>query len=274
MLKDIRSCVRLHNGVQMPWLGFGTFQIPDGEDVERSVLWALEAGYRSIDTAAMYRNEAGVGRALKASGIPRDEIFLTTKVANDNQGYDPTLEAFEHSLKLLDVDYVDLYLIHRAVKGKFPDTWRAMEVIYQSGRARAVGVSNFLIHHLETLRQTSDLTPMVNQIEYHPLLTEVELLQYCEQREIVPTAWSPLMRGQIFENEVIRQLAQKYKKTMAQIVLRWDLQHGVVTIPKSVHQERIIENAGLFDFSLTEEDMLLIDALNQDHRISTHPDNY
>lgn len=274
MLKDINSCVALHNGVQMPWLGFGTFQIPDGEEVERSVLWALEAGYRSIDTAAMYRNESGVGRALKASGIPRDQIFLTTKVANDDQGYNPTLQAFEKSLELLGVDYVDLYLIHRAVKGKFPDTWRAMEAIYLGGRARAVGVSNFLIHHLETLRQTSDLTPMINQIEYHPLLTEVELLQYCEEKKIVPTAWSPLMRGGIFEYEVVRQLAQKYKKTIAQIVLRWDLQHGVVTIPKSVHQERIVENAQLFDFNLAEEDMAIIDALNQDHRISTHPDNY
>ncbi|HZK39061.1 MAG TPA: aldo/keto reductase [Clostridia bacterium] len=274
MLKDINSCVRLHNGVQMPWLGFGTFKIPDGEEVEQSVLWALEAGYRSIDTAAMYRNEAGVGRALKASGIPRDQIFLTTKVANDDQGYESTLQAFEKSLELLEVDYVDLYLVHRAVKGKFPDTWRAMETIYQGRRARAVGVSNFLIHHLETLRETSDFIPMVNQIEYHPLLTEVKLLQYCAQRDIVPTAWSPLMRGGIFENEVIQQLAQKYKKTMAQVVLRWDLQHGVVTIPKSVHRERIVENANLFDFNLSDEDMALIDALNQDHRISTHPDNY
>lgn len=274
MLKDINSCVRLHNGVQMPWLGFGTFKIPDGEEVEQSVLWALEAGYRSIDTAAMYRNEAGVGRALKASGIPRDQIFLTTKVANDDQGYEATLQAFEKSLELLEVDYVDLYLVHRAVKGKFPDTWRAMETIYQGRRARAVGVSNFLIHHLETLRETSDFIPMVNQIEYHPLLTEVKLLQYCAQRDIVPTAWSPLMRGGIFENKVIQRLAQKHKKTMAQIVLRWDLQHGVVTIPKSVHRERIVENAKLFDFNLSGEDMALIDALNQDHRISTHPDNY
>ncbi len=274
MLKDINSFVQLSNGINMPYLGFGTFKIPDGEDVERAVLWALEVGYRSIDTAGMYRNESGVGRAIKASGIPRDQIFLTTKVANDRQGYNPTLLAFEDSLDLLGVDYVDLYLIHRAVKGKFQDTWRALELIYQKKQALSIGVSNFLIHHLKTLQETANILPMVNQIEFHPFLTEKELLSYCKKLQIVVTAWSPLMRGQILDNETIKSIAIKYGKSVAQVVLRWDLQHGVVTIPKSVNKDRIIENSNIFDFNLSDEDMALIDALNQNYRISSHPDNY
>jgi len=271
---SIKDYVTLNNGVKMPWLGFGTFKIPDGEEVERAVLWALEAGYRSIDTAGMYRNEAGVGRAVRRSGIPRSEIFITTKIPNDRQGYDEAFRAFDDSLTLLDTDYVDLYLVHRAVKGKYPDTWKAFEKIYSGGGARAIGVSNFLIHHLEDILPAAEYVPAVNQIEYHPYLTERELLAYCKERGIVCQAWSPLQRGAIFTDETIVAIAKKYGRTMAQTVLRWNIQNGVMTIPRSVNRSRIIENAGIFDFTLADEDIAAIDALNRDFRISTHPDDY
>ncbi|MCL2512615.1 MAG: aldo/keto reductase [Oscillospiraceae bacterium] len=274
MITNIKDCATLNNGVKMPWLGFGTFQVPDGEVVERSVLWALEAGYRSIDTAGMYRNEAGVGKAIRESGIPRKEIFVTTKVANERQGFDEALRAFDDSLKLLGMDYVDLYLVHRAVKGKYPETWKAFEKIYKDGGARAIGVSNFLTHHLEDIIPDAEFIPAVNQIEYHPYLTEKELLAFCKKHGIVCEAWSPLQRGKIFEDKTIAAIAENYGRTMAQIALRWNIQNGVITIPRSVKKERIIENAGIFDFALADEDMAAIDALNKDFRISTHPDDY
>jgi len=258
----------------MPWLGFGVFQVPEGEVVEQAVGWALEAGYRHIDTAGMYKNEAGVGRAIKRSSIKREEIFVTTKVANNRQGYEETLEAFNDSLKLLDMEYVDLYLIHRAVKGKYPDTWRALEKIYREGRARAIGVSNFFIHHLKDILAASDIVPTVNQVEFHPYLTETDLHSFCRQHNIQLESWSPLIRGGIFSDGTVEALSKKYSRTMAQIVLRWDLQREVITIPRSVHRERIIENSCVFDFSLSEEDVALINSLNKNHRIGRDPDDY
>lgn len=261
----------LNNGVQMPWLGLGVFQVEDGNEVIQSVRHALEAGYRSIDTAAGYQNEAGVGTAIKESGLSREELFITTKLANSDQGYESTLRAFEESRRKLALDYIDLYLIHWPGKDKYQETWKAFEKLHKEGYIRAIGVSNFKIHHLETLKQNSDTIPAVNQVEFHPLLNQQELLQYCKNEGVQLEAWSPIMKGNLNLPQ-ITDLAAKHGKTPAQIVLRWDLQHGVVTIPKSVHQERIIENANIFDFTLSEEDMKTIDQMNQNHRFGPDPD--
>ncbi|GAB7388767.1 aldo/keto reductase [Bacillaceae bacterium] len=274
MAKTITDGTTLPNGVKMPWLGLGVYKAKEGEEVERAVRTALEAGYRSIDTAAFYENETGVGKAVRESGLPREEIFVTTKVWNDRQGYEPTLQAFEESRKKLGLDYIDLYLIHWPVKGKYKDTWRALEKLYKDGWVRAIGVSNFQIHHLQDLLQACEIAPMVNQVEFHPRLTQKELLAFCKENRIQLEAWSPLMRGEILTEPTVGEIAQKYGKTPAQIILRWDLQHGVVTIPKSVRAERIKENADIFDFALSPEDMEKIDALNQNKRIGPDPDNF
>jgi diketogulonate reductase-like aldo/keto reductase len=274
MTNHLTSTTTLHNGVKMPWLGLGVYKAKEGDEVINAVKASLKTGYRSIDTAALYQNEEGVGRAIKESGVPRDEIFLTTKVWNTDQGYDSTLKAFAESRKKLNVDYVDLYLIHWPVKDKFIDTWKALEKLYRDGLVRAIGVSNFQIHHIEELKKHSDILPMVNQVEFHPLLTQKELLQYCKQEGIQLEAWSPLMRGNHLDHPTLAALAEKYGKTPAQIILRWDLQHGVVTIPKSVREHRIRENADIFDFELSAADMEQIDAMNQDHRFGQHPDHF
>src|SRR5579875_2931424 len=258
----------------MPWLGLGVYKAKAGEEVERAVSAALRAGYRSIDTAAFYQNEDGVGKAVKESEIAREDLFITTKVWNTDQGYDSTLKAFEESRKKLDLEYLDLYLIHWPVKSKYKETWRALEKLYKDGLVRAIGVSNFHIHHLEDLMAESEVTPMVNQVEFHPRLFQKELLSFCKQQEIQLEAWSPLMRGELFENTTIVELAHKHKKTPAQIVLRWDLQHGVVTIPKSVHEHRIKENAEIFDFELTSDDMQKMDELHIGKRVGPDPDNF
>jgi diketogulonate reductase-like aldo/keto reductase len=270
-IQQITDYTVLNNGVRMPWLGLGVFQVEDGEEVIRSVHHALEAGYRSLDTAAGYRNETGVGTAIKQSGIPRDQLFITTKLANKDQGYESTLRAFEDSRSKLDLEYIDLYLIHWPGKDKFKETWRAFEKLQKDGYIRAIGVSNFNIHHLETLKQDSDTIPAVNQVEFHPLLNQQEVLQYCKLEGIQLEAWTPIMKGNL-NLPKITELATKHGKTPAQIVLRWDLQHEIVTIPKSVHQERIQENANIFDFTLSEEDMKAIDQMNQDHRFGPNPE--
>lgn len=274
MISHINDCTILNNKLNMPWLGFGVFQTKEGQEVENSVQWALELGYRSIDTAMIYGNERGVGKAIRQSGVPRAEIFLTTKVWNDDQRANRTLAAFQESLQRLETDYVDLYLIHWPVKGRYQDTWKAMAEIYQSGKAKAIGVSNFLVHHLEDILQASSLVPAVNQIEFHPCLVQPELLKFCQAHQIQVEAWSPLMQGAILTVPQVQQLAAKYHKTPAQIVLRWDVQHAVVTIPKSVHRPRIAENAQIFDFELAAEDLALLDALDVGRRIGPDPDNF
>ena len=271
--KHLQDGVALSNGVVMPWLGLGVYKVPEGEDVERAVTAALEAGYVSIDTAAFYENEEGVGRAVRASGVPREKLFITTKVWNTDQGYESTLKAFEASRKKLGFDYVDLYLVHWPVSGKYRDTWKALEKLYGEGLVRAIGVSNFQIRHLEDLAAVANIRPMVNQVEYHPLLTQKPLLQYCRENGIQLEAWSPLMRGNL-DLPLLQELARKYGKTPAQIVIRWDLQHEVVTIPKSSRPERIRENADVFDFELSAEDMERIDALNQNRRFGADPDTF
>lgn len=272
-LTSLTSTTTLHNGVKMPVLGIGVWRVDDGAEVETTIKYALEAGYRSIDTAAGYNNEDGVGNALKESNIPREEIFVTTKVWNAHQGYDSTLQAFEDSMRKLKLDYLDLYLIHWPVKGKYNDTWRAMEKLYNEGRIRAIGVCNFHTHHLEDLMENAEVVPMVNQVECHPLLTQVELREFCKKNKIQFEAWSPLMQGNL-DLPLLKQQGKKYKKTPAQIVLRWDLQSEIVTIPKSVHENRIIENANVFDFELSSDDMDEIDNLNENKRFGGNPDNF
>lgn len=271
---SLNDSVVLNNGVKMPWLGFGVFQIDDGPAVEEAVGYALDIGYRSIDTAAVYKNESGVGRAIRDSSIPREEIFLTTKVWNGDQREKRTLAAFDESLERLSVDYVDLYLVHWPVAGCYRQTWDEMVQILESGRARAIGVSNFMPHHLEDLLSSSTVVPAVNQVEFHPQLVQPDLLKCCRDLGIVAEAWSPLMQGHVAGNRAIRELAGKYDKTPAQIVLRWDLQHGVVTIPKSERPERIAENAAVFDFELAPEDMLLLDSMDEGHRYGPDPNNF
>ncbi|WJQ00801.1 aldo/keto reductase [Geobacillus stearothermophilus] len=273
-MNSLQDCAVLHNGVQMPWVGLGVYKVKEGEEVKSAVRTALEIGYRHIDTAAFYENEEGVGQAIRESGIPREQVFVTTKVWNTDQGYETTLKAFDKSLKKLGFDYVDLYLVHWPVKGKYKETYKALEKLYKDGYVRAIGVSNFQIHHLQDVLADCEIKPMVNQVEYHPRLTQKELLTFCRENGIQLEAWSPLMRGEILTEPTIVEIGKKYGKTPAQVVLRWDLQHGVVTIPKSVTPARIKENANLFDFSLTAEEMKQIDALNLNKRIGADPDNF
>ncbi|ERI07649.1 aldo/keto reductase [Aneurinibacillus aneurinilyticus] len=274
MIHSISDCAVLHNGVRMPWLGLGVYKTQDGEEVEQAVKAAVEAGYRSIDTASLYHNERGVGKAIQACGIPREDLFITTKIWNSNQGYDSTLYAFEESLKKLGLEYLDLYLIHWPVKEKYKETWRAMEKLYKDGLVRAIGVSNFHVHHLEDLLTSAHIIPMVNQVEFHPRLTQKTLLIFCKEKGIQLEAWSPLMRGRLLDEPMLNNIARKHGKTPVQVILRWDLQHEVVTIPKSVHAERIAANADIFDFTLSDEEMRQIDALNRNERSGQDPDHF
>ncbi len=264
--------MELSNGVPIPWLGLGVFKSPPGKETEQAVRWALEIGYRHIDTAAYYQNEADVGRALRASGVNREEVFVTTKVWNTDQGYDQALKAFDQSRKNLGIDVVDLYLVHWPVREKYKDTWGAFETLLANGKVRAIGVSNFLVHHLEDLLKTASVSPVVNQVEFHPFLIQKDLLAFDSRMGIRHEAWSPLTRGRKLDHPVIAEIAGKHGRTKAQVVLRWDLQLGVVTIPKSVHRERILENSKVFDFELDAEDMSRISGLDTGARIGPNPD--
>ncbi|MCD8509438.1 MAG: aldo/keto reductase [Bacillus sp. (in: Bacteria)] len=271
---NIQSTITLNNGVKMPWLGLGVYKVKEGGEVKSAVVTALQAGYRSIDTASFYENEVGVGEGIRESGIPREEIFVTTKVWNDQQGYEETLKAFEESRGKLGLDIIDLYLIHWPVTGKFKETWRALEELYAQGKVRAIGVSNFQIHHLEELLKDAKVVPAVNQVEYHPLLTQEELHTYCKAKGIQLEAWAPLVRGRVFDNPILVELSEKYGKTPAQIILRWDLQNDVVTIPKSITPARIEANMDIYDFELSEADMARISSLNENHRTGPDPDTF
>ncbi|MWC27278.1 aldo/keto reductase [Paenibacillus sp. MMS18-CY102] len=268
--KHVADTVELANGVKMPWLGLGVWQAADGAEVETAVRAAIEAGYRSIDTAAAYQNEEGVGRAIRESGVKRDELFITTKVWNADQGYESTLRAFELSCQKLGLDVIDLYLVHWPVTGKYKETYRALEKLYQDGSVRAIGVSNFLAPHLHDLLGECEVKPMVNQLEFHPLLTQPSLQSLCGEHSIRVEAWSPLMQGKL-DLPLLQELADKYGKSPAQIVLRWDLQRGVITIPKSVKPARIAANADLFDFSLSDAEVAAIDALDEGRRFGPDP---
>lgn len=273
-MENLQSTTTLANGVKMPWLGLGVYKVEDGQEVVDSVKYAIKAGYKSIDTAKIYENEEGVGQAIKESGASREELFVTSKVWNADQGYDTTLQAFETSLNKLGLEYLDLYLIHWPVEGKYKDTWKALEKLYKDGKIRAIGVSNFQVHHLEDLIADAEVKPMVNQIEFHPLLTQTEVREYCKQQGIQVEAWSPLAQGELLDNEVLTQIAEKHGKSTAQVILRWDLQNEVVTIPKSTKEHRIIQNADVFDFELNADEVEKINALNQNHRVGPDPDNF
>lgn len=256
----------------MPRLGLGVYKVGN-EAVVDPVRWALEAGYRSIDTAAFYGNEGGVGLALQEAGQDRSQVFLTSKVWNSEQGYSQTLAAFDRSLDRLGLDYLDLYLIHWPVPGRFQETWRALERIYRDKRVRAIGVSNFQIHHLEELIQVAEVIPMVNQVELHPWLSQVPLREYCRRRNIAMEAWAPLARGRVLDDPLLEEIAVRHGKNTAQVTLRWHLQNDVIVIPKSVHRERIIGNADIFDFELSSQEMGAIEGLNGDRRTGPDPDN-
>ena len=273
-LTDLKGAFTLNNGVKMPYLGLGVYLSEDGQEVTNAVKWALEEGYRHIDTASIYKNEEGVGKGVRESGIDRKDIFVVSKVWNSDQGYDATLKAYEASLKRLNLDYLDLYLVHWPVKGKYKETWRALEYLYGQKRVKAIGVSNFMQHHLEDLLSSSKYVPMVNQMEFHPYLVQQDLIDFCNKNTIQYEAWSPLMQGHIFELDIMKDLAAKYNKTIAQIVLRWSLQKGVVTIPKSTKKERIKANADIFDFELLAADTKKLDQLDCGIRFGPDPNNF
>lgn len=263
---------KLENGIEVPMVGFGTFKIPN-EQASEAVRNAISAGYRHIDTAAIYRNEIGVGKGIKESHLHRSEIFLTTKCWNEDQGYRKTLDAFEQSCQRLQTDYIDLYLIHwpKPLNG---ETYRAMEELYLQGRIKAIGVSNFHQHHFEDLMKTATIKPMVNQIEYTPRLTQKSLKAFLEKEGVAMESWSPLMRGKVTDIGLLQELSRKYGKTVAQIVIRWNIDTGVIVIPKSVTPQRIKENIDIFDFCLSKEDIDAINDLNKDQRTGPDPDNF
>ena len=267
--------VQLNNDIAMPQFGLGVWQMTDGEEVEVAVLAALDAGYRLIDTAAVYGNEAGVGEAIRKSGIPREEIFITTKLWNSDQGKENVRKAFNASLERLGLDYVDLYLIHWPVpsKGLYVETWKELEQIYKDGKARAIGVSNFHPEHLDALLAECEIVPAVNQIELHPRFPQHELRDYCADKGIHIESWSPIggSKGNLLENPVLQQIGDAHGKTPAQVVIRWHIQNGLIVIPKSSNPDRIRQNIDVFDFELTDEDMEQINALDANERQGPNP---
>ena len=279
-MKSLRDCYELHNGVKIPCVGFGTYQIPNGESAVSAVRNALELGYRHIDTAAGYGNEESVGIAVKQSGISRDEIFITSKLQNPEHGYENTMRAFEQTMKNLDIDYLDLYLIHWPNPIKFRNewqsanagTWKAFEELYKTGRIRSIGISNFHPRHINELMKTATIVPMVNQIRLCPGDTQDEVVSYCKERNIVLEAYSPLGTGQLFEVPDMKAIAQKYGKTIAQIGIRWSLQKGYLPLPKAVSKSHIRENADVFDFELSEQDVQAITDLKGCCGYSQNPD--
>ncbi|MBC5626331.1 aldo/keto reductase [Clostridium sp. NSJ-49] len=269
----MESMVRkLANGVDVPSIGFGTYKLGEEQEVIDKVKLALNLGYRQIDTASFYGNEEGVGKGIAESGIDRKDIFLVTKLWNDDHGYEETINAFNKSIKKLGVDYLDLYLIHWPNKLN-SETWRAFEDLYKEGKVRAIGVCNFKIGHLEELKKTAKIMPMVNQIEIHPCKTQKETIEYCNENNIQVVAWGPIMRGKILSLPLMLELSEKYNKSIAQITLRWHIQNGVIPIPKSSNEERIKANIDIFDFDISSEDIKKIDELNVNEDISGVPAN-
>lgn len=270
-LTSLTSDLKLSNGVTIPGLGYGTYQTSP-EDAYRAVTDALAVGYRHIDTAARYGNESGVGQAVKDSGLKREEVFITSKLWNTERGYDKTMAAFEKTLAELGTDYLDLYLIHWPANEKQfgqeaaalnLDTWRAFEDLYKAGKIKAIGVSNFMPNHLEALLAQAEIKPMVNQIEVHPGWPQTEAIRYCQRNDILVEAWAPLGEAAALSNSVLAKIAAKYDHTPAQVCLRWEIQQGILPLPKSVHKERMAENTKLFDFELTEDEMDIIGALRK-----------
>lgn len=270
----VEKFMLLSNGVKIPSIGFGTYKSGDDEETAKIIKNALNLGYKMIDTASFYNNEVGIGNGIKESGIDRKDIFIVTKLWNDDHGYDNTIEAFNKSLNNLQVDYIDLYLIHWPNKLN-AETWRAFEHLYETGKVKAIGVCNFKVEHLEELKKTAKIMPMVNQVEIHPFSTKNNIINYCKDNNIKVVAWSPISRGRVLSNELMIDLSQKYKKSIVQIVLRWHMQKGVIPIPKSSNENRIKENIDIFDFEISSEDMKAIDSLDEgyDMSVTTPPLN-
>lgn len=271
-LSNITDTIQLADGNQMPGLGFGTYLINDQDTMDHSIQTAWDAGYRLIDTAMLYRNEDLLGTSLQKLGLPREALFLTSKVAEIVQGYDQTMKAVEGSLKRLQTNYLDLLLIHWPVREHFFETWKALEQLKANGQVKSIGVSNYTIAHLELLALKAKEMPVVNQVEYHPYLNQQALVDYDREQNIVTEAWSPLGRRVVLDDPLIAKMAKHHQKTVAQVILRWELQHGVLPIPKSTHAERIQENAGIFDFTLAEDEMGMIDLLNKNQRTGNEPE--
>lgn len=269
----MNKTITLANGTVMPRVGMGVFQMTP-EQAENATKWALESGYRSIDTAQGYNNEEAVGRGLIASGVPREEVFITTKVRASQLGYEATKAAFHESLEKLQLNYIDLFLIHWPKTGLYNDAWRAMEELYEAGKIRAIGVSNFLPEHLDQLLTTAKITPMINQIEVHPMLTQVEARKYNASLGIVTEAYCPLGSGRLLRHPVLLKLAEKYGKTTAQLMIRWEIQNDIVTIPKSVNQDRIKSNFDVWDFDISDADIAVINSLNENKRVGTDPHHF
>lgn len=265
--------ISLSNSVSIEQLGFGTFKIVDQQEANNAVKTALNNGYRAFDTAQLYNNEKILGEAFVNSGVARQELFLTTKVSNLNQGYEQTLKSFEQSLKDLQTDYLDLFLVHWPLKNHFFDTWKAIEQLYETKMVRAIGVCNFHQSHFELLKTRANIKPMINQIEIHPYLVQKELIEYLNKEQIAIEAWSPLARGRVVEEPLLINIGQKYQKSSSQVTLRWHVQKDLIVIPKSVNPLRIAENMQIFDFELTDTEMQQIDSLNEDFRTGPNPDN-
>lgn len=273
-LHSLSDTVEIAPGVRMPRLGLGTFRSDAGTPVENEVRWALDIGYRGIDTASMYGNEESVGKAIRDSGVPREELFVATKLWNDEQGYEEALAACDRSLKRLRMDHVDLYLIHWPMPPTMRDTWRAMEKLRSDGYVRSIGVCNFLVPRLQELMEFGDVPPAVDQVEHHPYVQQPELRDFCAQSGITMQAWAPIMRGGVNDITEIVEIAEAHGKTPAQVSIRWILQHGVTTIPKSVHRERIVENADVYDFELSDEEMARIDGVDRDQHMGRDPESF
>lgn len=271
---------KLGNGVNVPILGYGTWQIKNGEEVVQAVEQAIEIGYRHIDTAGVYGNEEGIGTAIKESKVKREELFIASKLSNDYRGYETTIKAFEETLEKLGLDYLDLYLIHwPAARGKKEecdkiniDTWRALEYLYKSGKVKVIGVSNFLIHHLKPIMENCEIKPMVNQIEYHPGQMQNDIVEYCQNNNIIVEAWSPLGTGKMLENIKLQEIAKKYNKSVAQLCIRWCIQNKVIPISKTINKNRMLENINIFDFTITKEDMQKINNIPYFAGSGLHPD--
>ncbi|KAF9295216.1 hypothetical protein BGZ88_002560 [Linnemannia elongata] len=273
-LDGLQSFYALNNARQIPLLGLGVFKIEPGKATEDAVLWALQAGYRHIDTAAVYRNEVSVGNAIRKSGIPRDQIFVTTKLFDSDQGYDSALEACELSLEKLGLDYVDLYLIHSPNPGpeRRNESWKALQKLVAQGKVKSIGVSNYGVHHLkELLGSNPTIRPVVNQIEVHPWLTRQEIVSFCESQHIAVQAYSPLSRGHKLQDPMLIKIGAKYSKSPAQILIRWSLQKGYIVLPKSSHKDRIEQNADVFDFDIADGDMSVLDSFNSDYVSGWNP---
>ncbi|MEO7414513.1 MAG: aldo/keto reductase [Opitutaceae bacterium] len=273
--EGLKQSVALNSGVHMPWLGLGVWQVSSDSQTGEVVRAAIDLGYRSVDTARIYGNERGVGQAIRACGVPRAELFVTTKLWNDDIRAGRVEAAFDQSLRLLGLDYVDLYLVHWPIAGKIAPTWKAMEKLQRAGRVKSIGVSNHMRPHLDELLATAEVVPAVNQIEFHPYLQSKPLVEHCRAKGIRVEAWSPLAKGgELLQDRVLGDLAKRHGKTVAQIVLRWEVQHGVVTIPKSVQPHRLAENAGIFDFQLSDVEMSAVAALDRNQRVGADPFNF